>query len=49
MKSDFRYTNSAETAKPGYLAKKWSRLFPGWNRRPKAKQPEIVQLKRRVA
>lgn len=26
----FRYYDSAKSSKPGYLARKWNRLFPGW-------------------
>ena len=48
MTKDFRYTNSAETAKPGYLIKKWNRLYPGWNRRPK-KDGQVVEFKARRA
>jgi len=34
MKPDFKYTPSDITKKPGYLHKKWNRMFPGWNKPP---------------
>lgn len=30
MGKDFVYSDSAESAKPDYLAKKWDKLYPGW-------------------
>lgn len=49
MNNEFRYTNAAETAKPGYLTRKWNRLYPGWNRRPKPLHPASVRPIRKAA
>lgn len=47
MNPDFRYTNSTLTAKPGYLHRKWNRLFPGWNKPPKPRP--VIQFRKRKA
>jgi hypothetical protein len=50
MAPDFRYTNAAKTARPGYLLNKWNRLYPGWNKRPKpAPLRPVLSLPRRAA
>lgn len=46
MKPDFKYDNSVQTAKPGYLHRKWTRLYPGWNKPPKPRP--VIHLPRRV-
>lgn len=42
MKPNFRYSTAAETRKEGYLRNKWNRLYPGWNKPPKAPEKGAV-------
>lgn len=47
-KYDFKYVDATDTKKPGYLARKWDRMFPGWRRAKKAPEPQpdqVVQLR----
>lgn len=39
----WKYTNSTETAKPGYLARKWDEKYPGWQQKPKKEEPVPVK------
>ena len=41
----FRYTSAADTAKPGYLHKKWLRLYPNCFKPEKPKQETVVPMR----
>jgi hypothetical protein len=41
LDASFKYAPAADTAKPGYLAEKWDRLYPNW----RVKQPVLPVAK----